>query len=240
MDTETVETPAPLEHGDAMAMIPLEAALSLAWWEPRYDRIFVLPLLHATASENRLIVAGENRELPESGIVVAIGPGGLAPESGREVHVVAQPGDLVLFGKYAGQDTAVPRVTDIAPPRLIVMRDIEVLAAKPKDKYDWNELLVCHDLDPRKIHFKGHTCEFCPNAPKDEAHVRNLRALAFGDVVDAEVTEQPPAPTPEAEAAANARIQEERRKMREHERAQEQQQAAGDLPAGTSPVDSIL
>jgi hypothetical protein len=81
--------------------------------------------------------------------------------------VVAQPGDLVLFGKYAGQDTAVPRVTDIAPPRLIVMRDIEVLAAKPKDKYDWNELLVCHDLDPRKIHFKW-------------AHVRVLSERAEG------------------------------------------------------------
>lgn len=221
MNTETVETPAPVD--DAMAMIPLEAALSLAWWEPRYDRIFVLPLLHATASVSGLVGAGENRELPEAGIVVAIGPGGLAPETGREIRVVAQPGDLVMFGKFAGQDTAVPRVTDIAPPRLIVMRDIEVLAAKPKDKYDWNELLVCHDLDPRKIHFRGHTCEFCPNAPKDEAHVRNLRALAFGDVVDAEV----PAELKSDAGGPSALIEEERRKMREYERARD---AAGGLP----------
>jgi co-chaperonin GroES (HSP10) len=188
--------------------------------KPRGDTIFVLPLVHAVRSEHGLITTEARREQPVMGVVLAVGPGSVSVETGRPIPVLSQPGEFVKIPHFAGLDDEAEHETGAVPT--VLLRDHEVLAYRDIGTFE----LEIHENDPRKAHLKGYTCEHCPVTPVDLA---KLQDTAYGDVVDAEVTEQPPAPTPEAEAAANARIQEERRKMRERERAQEQQQA-GDLP----------
>jgi len=123
--------------------------------KPRFDRIVVLPLLKASTN---LIIDMEEGRLPERGIVVALGPGGTAPETGRTVEVVARVGELVRYGKYAGQDFEVD--TPNGPVKAIIMRDCEVLLAQEPGTYE----LEIHDGDFRKMHLKGHVCEHCPKA----------------------------------------------------------------------------
>lgn len=128
---------------------------------PRADRILVLPLVAATAS--KIVVTDSNRELPERGLVLAVGPGGVSPETGRPIAVQAQIGQIVSFGRYAGlrMDIAGP---GYAVPAFI-MRDSEVLYVQENIETE----LLMHDDDPRKVHEAGLTCEWCPKPDGAEA-----------------------------------------------------------------------
>jgi chaperonin GroES len=154
-------------------MFNVQALLKLATWAPQYDRVMVLPFVKATASRAGLVQPGENREKPEMGVVIAVGPGGIAPESGRPVVVMAQPGEIVLYGKYAGQ--AIDSEDAAGDPLdLFIMRDIEILGKRTD--YDPLDIEI-HDDDPRKIHFKGLVCEHCATASSEE-RLASYRAAA--------------------------------------------------------------
>lgn len=147
--------------------------------QPRSGRILVLPLVKAGSSI--LIDMEENRELPEKGLVVAVGAGGVGPETGRPIPVEAVVGELVAYGKYAGLKWTVRHDLNgtLIDLPVFIMRDSEVLLAQPAESLD----LVVHDNDPRRIHEAGLTCEYCPTV-KGEEGVERLRALARGDDPD--------------------------------------------------------
>jgi chaperonin GroES len=158
-------------------MFNVQALLKLATWAPQYDRVMVLPFVKATASRAGLVQPGENREKPEMGVVIAVGPGGIAPESGRPVVVMAQPGEIVLYGKYAGQ--AIDSEDAAGDPLdLFIMRDIEILGKRTD--YDPADIEI-HDDDPRKIHFKGLVCEHCPQATSSERLASFQAAAGLGE-----------------------------------------------------------
>jgi len=146
---------------------PIEA-LNLALHErPRGDRIVVLPL--APARTGLIVDAEANRDKPERGIVLAVGPGGVGAETGRDIPVLSQVGELVTHGKYAGMAFEVtgPR----GALRAIVMRDCEVMLSQAPGEYE----VEAHDGDPRKMHLVGQLCADCPTA--DLSAVRDtLRA----------------------------------------------------------------
>jgi len=50
-----------------------------------------------------IIIPDTAKEKPQQGRVVAVGPGRLTEEGTRRAMTV-QPGDLVIFGKYAGTE----------------------------------------------------------------------------------------------------------------------------------------
>ena len=147
---------------------------------PRGARLMVLPLVRAHSG--LIIDAEENREKPECGIVIRLGPGGVAPESGRSIPVVSQLGQVVWYGKYAGLLTDAETAFGTIP--VYLMQESEVLMSC--DGF----ALTVHDDDPRKAHKQGLICEHCAPKPFDRDA---LQTLAFGDVVDAEVPDEPSA-----------------------------------------------
>ncbi len=142
---------------------------------PRGDRVVVLPLLKG--SRGVLVDMEENRERPQQGVVVAVGPGGVGPETGRPITVSAKVGELVTYGRYAGLafEASAP-----GSPRgavdVIVMRDTEILLAQAPDTFE----LEMHDEDPGKVHLAGLTCDLCPRVGGEEGVMR-LREIGRFD-----------------------------------------------------------
>lgn len=147
---------------------------------PRGNRLLVLPLVKAGSSI--LIDMEENREQPEKGLVIAVGPGGVGPETGRPISVDSTTGELVAYGKYAGMKWTIRHEVNGSAIDLpvFIMRDTEVLLAQPAETLD----LVIHDHDPRKIHETGLTCEHCPRV-EGETGLDRLRAIGKGEDPDA-------------------------------------------------------
>jgi chaperonin GroES len=141
---------------------------------PRFDRIVILPLVKATTS---LLIDMEEGRMPERGVVIALGPGGTAPETGRPVEIMSAVGELVRYGKYAGQDFDID--TPKGPVKAIIMRDCEVLLAQEAGTYE----LEIHDGDVRKMHLKGFVCGDCPRADlsAERERLRAERAPAQAD-----------------------------------------------------------
>lgn len=138
--------------------------------KPRGDRIVVLPFVQAGSSF--LLNMEENREKPERGIVIEIGPGATGAETGRFTAVEAQVGQLVCYGKYAGLKFEVSG-PDNYPVDVYIMRDSEVLLYQDAGSFE----LVMHEGDPRKVHEAGLTCEHCEQKKID---VEALRDAAYG------------------------------------------------------------
>jgi co-chaperonin GroES (HSP10) len=143
---------------------------------PRGNRILVLPLVKAGST--MILDMEENREQPEKGLVLEIGPGGVGAETGRPIPVDASIGELVAYGKYSGLKWSIPH--ELRGQRfdlsVFILRDTEVLLAQPAETLN----LVIHDDDPRKIHEAGLTCEFCER-PEGEASLERLRAIGRGE-----------------------------------------------------------
>lgn len=144
---------------------------------PRGNRLLVLPLVKARTGT--LIDMEENREQPEKGVVLLVGPGGVGAETGRPIPVEARIGELICYGKYSGLKWEVTGPK--GPVKVFVMRDTEVLLAQPPETVD----LIVHDGDPQKIHETGLTCEHCPKVG-GEAGLDRLQAIGRGEDPDAD------------------------------------------------------
>lgn len=69
---------------------------------PLYDRVIVKRVEHSRTTASGIVIPDTAAEKPEQGEVVAVGKGKqLNDGSLRELEV--KVGELVLFGKYAGQ-----------------------------------------------------------------------------------------------------------------------------------------
>lgn len=139
---------------------------------PRADRILVLPLVQASSSP--ILDMEPNREQPEKGLVLAVGPGGIGVQTGRAIPVLATVGELVVYGKYAGHKWEIDGPPDadgrVRPVVAYIMSDAEVMLFQPADTLD----LIVHD--GLRIHEVGKTCEHCPGPD-----LKRLQALARGD-----------------------------------------------------------
>jgi len=65
---------------------------------PINDRVVVKPAPAEEKTAGGIIIPDTAKEKPQRGEIVAVGPG----KDGNEVTVA--PGDIVLYGKYAGQE----------------------------------------------------------------------------------------------------------------------------------------
>jgi chaperonin GroES len=66
--------------------------------KPINDRVVVKPHEAEEKTEGGIIIPDTAKEKPQKGKVVAVGPG----KDGNKMTV--QKGDVVLYGKYAGQE----------------------------------------------------------------------------------------------------------------------------------------
>ena len=73
---------------------------------PLYDRVIVKRIEHQRQTASGIVIPDSATEKPEQGEVLAVGNGRVLPD-GSLRSLQLKVGDLVLFGKYAGQTVKV-------------------------------------------------------------------------------------------------------------------------------------
>ena len=72
-------------------------------FRPLHDRILVKRIQAETRSAGGLIIPDTAKEKPLEGEVIAVGPG-RRMDDGTVRAIALEPGDRILFGKYAGDE----------------------------------------------------------------------------------------------------------------------------------------
>ena len=89
---------------------------------PLHDRILVQRLDEGEQNIGGIIIPDSAKEKPQRGTVIAAGNGRPTPE-GKRIALDVKEGDIVLFGKYSGQEIKLDGVD------YLIMKEDEVLAA---------------------------------------------------------------------------------------------------------------
>lgn len=69
--------------------------------KPLADRVVIAPKEAETKTASGLFIPDSAKEKPQMGTVVAVGPGR------KDEPMEVKPGDVVLYGKYAGTEVSV-------------------------------------------------------------------------------------------------------------------------------------
>ncbi|TVR42617.1 MAG: co-chaperone GroES [Planctomycetota bacterium] len=88
---------------------------------PLDDRIVVTRSAAEEKTAGGILLPENAKEKPQQGIVQAVGPGKLL-DNGERATPDIQPGDVVLFGKYAGTEITVEG------EEVIILRESDILA----------------------------------------------------------------------------------------------------------------
>lgn len=89
--------------------------------QPTADRIVVEPLEEQTTASGIIIPDTANKEKPQKGKVIAVGPGRIGDDNER-IAMEVKEGDTVLFTKYA------PNEIKVEGKELFVLNESDVLA----------------------------------------------------------------------------------------------------------------
>lgn len=72
--------------------------------QPIGDRVVVQPLEKEQVSASGIVIPEtSSKEKPQEGVVIALGKGGIGKDTANPTEFL-KIGDVVLFGKYAGDD----------------------------------------------------------------------------------------------------------------------------------------
>ncbi len=88
---------------------------------PLHDRIIVHRIEEGEQKIGGIIIPDTAKEKPQQGKVVAAG-NGKAKDDGKRIPLDVKAGDLILFGKYSGQEIK------LDGEEYLIMREDEVLA----------------------------------------------------------------------------------------------------------------
>ena len=88
---------------------------------PLHDRIIVQRIEEGEQKIGGIIIPDTAKEKPQQGKVIAAGAGKVK-DDGKRVALDVKAGDLILFGKYSGQEIK------IDGEEYLIMREDEVLA----------------------------------------------------------------------------------------------------------------
>ena len=88
---------------------------------PLHDRIIVQRLDEGEQQIGGIIIPDSAKEKPQQGKVVAVGDGRMT-EEGTRIPLDVRSGDLILFGKYSGQDIK------LDGEEYLIVKEDEVLA----------------------------------------------------------------------------------------------------------------
>ena len=88
---------------------------------PLHDRIIVQRTEEGETKVGGIIIPETAKEKPQQGKVIAVGAGKLK-DDGKRITPDVKAGDVILFGKYSGQDIK------LDGQELLIMREDEVLA----------------------------------------------------------------------------------------------------------------
>ena len=88
---------------------------------PLHDRIIVRRIEEGEQKIGGIIIPDSAKEKPQQGKVIAAG-NGKSKDDGKRVPLDVKAGDLILFGKYSGQEIK------LDGEEYLIMREDEVLA----------------------------------------------------------------------------------------------------------------
>src|SRR4029077_6703570 len=88
---------------------------------PLHDRIIVQRIEEGEQKVGGIIIPDSRKEKPQQGKVIAAGSG-KSKDDGKRVPLDVKAGDLILFGKYSGQEIK------LDGEEYLIMREDEVLA----------------------------------------------------------------------------------------------------------------
>ena len=88
---------------------------------PLHDRIIVQRIEETEQRVGGIIIPDTAKEKPQQGKVIAAG-GGKKKDDGKVIPMDVAEGDVILFGKYSGQEIK------IEGEEYLIMREEEVLA----------------------------------------------------------------------------------------------------------------
>jgi len=89
--------------------------------QPLADRVVVLPLEEEEQMRGGLYIPDTAKEKPQSGKIVAVGPGKLS-EEGVRIDPDVEVGQTVLYGKYSGTEVTVEG------DEYLILRESDILA----------------------------------------------------------------------------------------------------------------
>lgn len=89
--------------------------------KPLNDRVLVKRLESEEKTAGGLYIPDTAKEKPSKGQIIAVGPGKF-DEQGKRIPMTVQPGNEVLFNKYAGTEVKLDNVDHL------VMREEDILA----------------------------------------------------------------------------------------------------------------
>jgi chaperonin GroES len=92
---------------------------------PLQDRILV-ERIEEEVKKGGIIIPDSAKEKPQQGKVIAVGPGKV-DEKGNRVPMEVKKGDIILFGKYSGNEIR------IGDEEHLIMREDDVLAVIEKE-----------------------------------------------------------------------------------------------------------
>ena len=89
-------------------------------FRPLHDRVVVRRVEEDTKTAGGIIIPDTAKEKPSQGKIVAVGPGA-RDEAGKLVALEVKAGDLVLFGKWSGNEVK------INGEDLLIMKESDIL-----------------------------------------------------------------------------------------------------------------
>ncbi|HSC48175.1 MAG TPA: co-chaperone GroES [Gammaproteobacteria bacterium] len=92
---------------------------------PLHDRVIIKRLESETKSAGGILIPDNAAEKPSKGKVIAVGPG-KSLKGGKHRPVAVKVGDIVLFGKYSGNE--IKEGAD----ELVIMREEDIIGVIEK------------------------------------------------------------------------------------------------------------
>ncbi len=97
----------------------------MASFRPLYDRILVKRLKSEERTSGGLVIPESAKEKPQQAEVIAVGQGRLTKKN-ELAPLTVKPGDIILFGKYTGDDIK------LDGEEHLILREQDVLAIVEK------------------------------------------------------------------------------------------------------------
>ncbi len=92
--------------------------------KPLGDRVIVKPAEAETETKSGLVIPDTAKEKPQRGEVIAVGEG-KRDDDGKRIPMDVKVGDVVVYGKYGGQDIKL----DSVEYKILEERDIFAVVA---------------------------------------------------------------------------------------------------------------
>jgi chaperonin GroES len=100
-------------------------------FRPLHDRVVVKRIDAEEKTAGGIIIPDTAKEKPQTGEVVAVGPGG-RDEAGKLIPIDVRAGDKVLFGKWSGTEVKIDGVEYLIMKESDIMGVLDEGLAKKK------------------------------------------------------------------------------------------------------------